>query len=179
MFDVIIESAPVPVLHMLRAFKPSDDVRARIGSLLAMELPSSPSLCSRSGNARIHALGPSHWLLQNVAPTALNRLATDSPDGGVLDVTEVSAGYRAMVILGTQGRWLLAKGCTMDTDVRVFPIDACAGTLLAQVEVLLIRESDDRFLILFDRSFERHLTQWFGQSVRMGLPDALRPSPGP
>ncbi len=109
-------------------------------------------------------LTPTEWALLGRSETLLERVQA-ACQGLTFQLTDLSAGRRLWSIEGLDARALLAKGCSIDTDARVFPVGVCAQTLLAQVPVLIIprdgAESVPRFSLVGDLSHAGHLRAWF------------------
>ena len=78
-----------------------------------------------------------------------HRAINDS--GGAL--FDVGASYVAWLVTGTHVARVLNQGCPLDLDVRAFPVDHCAQSMLSHVTALFFRRSATAFIVLAARSF--------------------------
>jgi len=157
---VIREAAPsVSVLRV----RDAEAAARRLTESFAMAWPTSPNTIS--GMAPVVAwLSPGEWALwapfESVAETVEQACA-----GLTHHLVDVSAGRRIWRIAGPRSRDLIAKGCSLDTDPRVFGPGQCAQTLLAEVAIFLMpqatEEDGSAFDLMADVSLSGHLRAWF------------------
>jgi sarcosine oxidase, subunit gamma len=140
MFDgkgVTISLAPPMARYSLRARQAQ-----ALETLLKVKLP------KRIGETEggIACLGPDDWFL---------RADTDAtvPQGEGLPVaiTNISERSVGLVIEGPGAAQLIMSGCPQDLDR--FPIGKASRTIFETVEIILIREAEERFHIEVWRSF--------------------------
>ena len=94
----------------------------------------------------IACLGPDEWLLR-VDATADN----PTGEGLAVAITDISERSICLVIEGPRAREVLMSGCPLDLDN--FAVGRATRTIYETVEIIIIRESEDRFQIEVWRSF--------------------------
>jgi sarcosine oxidase, subunit gamma len=94
----------------------------------------------------IACLGPDEWLLRGDAGTAI-------PMGEALPLAVIDISERAvcLVIEGPRAAEALMSGCPLDLDS--FSVGRATRTIYETVEIILIREAEDRFHVEVWRSF--------------------------
>jgi heterotetrameric sarcosine oxidase gamma subunit len=73
---------------------------------------------------------------------------------GVLDVTTVLAG---IAIVGPRARDVIARFCALDLRDAVTPVHAVRPGSIARTPGTIVREAEDRFLLLFGWALGEHL----------------------
>ena len=135
-----------------------------VTAVTGIALPEHPNTCVSSERCRVAWLGPDEWLLISVhedfGPAPLeDRLA---PMHHAL--TDLSGGQTILRVGGENWRDVLASACPFDLHPRVFGEGACAQTVMAHTNVLLIPASDpgrgEALDIVVRRSFADHLARW-------------------
>jgi len=101
-------------------------------------------------------LGPDEWLAVGPPDTASELISRFQ---GAQSVVDVSAARTTIAVDGARARDLLAHGCALDLDPRVFPVGRCAQTLLAHVPVIVVA-TDTGFRVMVRASYAHHLAQW-------------------
>lgn len=138
----------------------SEAVRAVTGTAP----PEHPNTCVSSEHCRLAWLGPDEWLLigvhEDFGPAPLEeRLA---PLHHAL--TALSGGQTILRVGGENWRNVLASACPFDLHPRVFGEGACAQTVIAYTNVLLMPVEDpdrgEALDIVVRRSFADHLARW-------------------
>jgi len=109
-------------------------------------------------------LAPGEWALFAEADALRSRIETACAHLAH-HLVDVSAGRRRWRVGGALARDLLAKGCSLDTDPRVFAPCQCAQTLLAHVRILLIPRSASDFDVIADVSLAGHLRAWLADAA--------------
>ena len=136
-------------------------------STLGMALPVEPNTFS-DGDRRIYWLGPDEWLV--VLPESAATLANDlsaALSGMHAAVNDVSGGYIAIQLAGSQSRDLFAKGCTLDFHPDVFGIGMCAQSGLGKAAVLFgMLDDEPTFEVIVRRSFAEYLVKWLSHAGR-------------
>jgi heterotetrameric sarcosine oxidase gamma subunit len=118
------------------------------------------------GSARVTlCVRPGRWLL--LAPdmpgwAAAPIAALPAGSGASVDL---SSGLAALLLAGAASREVLARGCRLDLDPRVFPGGRAAATLMAQVAVTLAALPGG-FLLLTPASTARYFEEWLAASAR-------------
>jgi sarcosine oxidase subunit gamma len=106
-------------------------------------------------------LGPDEWLAVGPPDTASALIARFPQAESIVDV---SAARTTIAVDGARARDLLAHGCALDLDRRVFPVGRCAQTLLAHVPVILVA-TDTGFRLMVRSSYARHLAHWLADAA--------------
>lgn len=88
--------------------------------------------------------------------------------GGLTDLlwhcADTTDAFEVIAIDGAEARTLLAKGCSLDFHARTFPAGQCAGTVLAQIDVLIHKRAEDAYRIYCDRSWAGHVREWLADA---------------
>lgn len=94
----------------------------------------------------IACLGPDEWLLRAEVGTTI-------PTGASLPVaiTDISERSLCFVVEGPRASEILMTGCPLDLDQ--FAVGRVTRTIFETVEIILIRETEDRFHVEVWRSF--------------------------
>lgn len=154
MSDIPIRSEPVPTTPFvadsvtIRLAPPMArySLRAReaqtLESLLGVKLPKK--IGGMEGG--IACLGPDEWLLRAPAGTPI-------PLGGGLPlaITDISERSVCFVVEGPTAAQLLMTGCPLDLDQ--FAAVRASRTIFETVEIIVIREAENRFHVEVWRSF--------------------------
>ena len=111
-------------------------------TVLNMKVPKKIGATERG----IACLGPDEWLLRAEADIAM-----PTGTGLPIAITDVSERSICLVIEGPRAAELLMSGCPLDLDR--FAVGRATRTIYETVEIILIRESKDRFHIEVWRSF--------------------------
>ena len=132
---------------------------AAIGRVAGLSLPLDPNRAS--GRApRALWLAPGEWMI--VGGSAENlALAGAAGDTGLVHAADVGEGRAIYAVSGERSRDLLAKGCTLDLHPRVFGVDRCGQTALAQCFVIIDQMAESTFHVHADASYAHHLELWF------------------
>jgi sarcosine oxidase subunit gamma len=109
------------------------------------------------------SIRPARWLLLRAGGTTG---AADSPVPSAAGAcVELSSSLAAFLLSGPGAREVLARGCRLDLDPRVFPAGSAAATLMAQVAVTLGALAGG-FLLLTPASTARHFEEWLTATAR-------------
>ncbi|MFI8185008.1 sarcosine oxidase subunit gamma [Actinacidiphila glaucinigra] len=134
------------------------------GLALGAPLPLEPCTAVRTGDLAVLWLGPGQWLV--VGPPGAQedleaRLRKAAGEAHV-SVTDVSAQRTTLLVSGPRARDLLAHGCSLDLDPRVFTPGGCAQTALARAQVVLVARAEARagFWVLVRSSSAGYLADW-------------------
>jgi sarcosine oxidase subunit gamma len=143
---------------VLRIRSESDVFLARAADVLRAPLPTEPNRCSREALW----LAPGEWLLvgSNAAEDRL-ALLSHALARETFHIADVTHGRAVFSISGSQATDFIARGCGLDLHRSVFPVDACAQSLFAQIPALLHHFSDEpAFHLYVDASYESYLRSW-------------------
>lgn len=134
---VTISLAPPMARYSLRAQQGQ-----ALETLLGVKVPETIGAI----DGGIACLGPDEWLMR--APVgAVVPKGEDLP----VSVTDVSDRSICLCVEGPRAAQLIMSGCPQDLDH--FAIGKASRTVYESVEIVLIREADDRFHIEVWRSF--------------------------
>ena len=114
-----------------------------------------PPLRANSAHRDILWLGPDEWLV--ITDKAVDRTQFDGIHAAIVDVTSSRAEIE---VAGPHAEETLSKAATLDFDLRVFPVGACAQTNIARTQGIIRRTAPDRFVIYVRTSFARYLQVW-------------------
>ena len=135
-----------------------------VSAILGGAPPTAPNTATETGTATLLWLGPDEWLVQiadEAAPDIPSALA-DALTGHHAALVDVRDGRTVIRVAGPGATALLAQGCSLDLHPRAF--SGVAQTLLAKVDILLHRVTDDEGEPAFDvhvgRSYADYLWRW-------------------
>lgn len=94
----------------------------------------------------IACLGPDEWLFRGEASAAM---PTDA--GLSVAITDVSERSTCLFVEGPRSAELLMSGCPLDLDN--FAVGRATRTIYETVEIIIIRDAEDRFQVEVWRSF--------------------------
>jgi sarcosine oxidase, subunit gamma len=154
MFDPLIRSEPVPatpfvadgVTISLAPPMARFSLRARQGQALETLLDVKVPKKIGGTEGSIACLGPDEWLMR--APV---RTTVPIGTGLAVAVTDVSERSVCLIVDGPQAARLIMSGCPQDLDI--FPVGKASRTIYETVEIILIREAEDRYHVEVWRSF--------------------------
>lgn len=147
---VTVSLAPPMVRYSLRA----REVEA-LETALGVALPRSIG----ATEGQIICLGPDEWLLRAEAGASI---AVDA--GSAIAVTDISERAVCFTVSGPRAAALLMTGCPL--DLERFPIGRATRTIFETVEIVVIREADERFQIEIWRSFANWLWTALAMAAR-------------
>jgi sarcosine oxidase, subunit gamma len=134
---VTIALAPPMARFALRARQ-----AVTLESVLGMPVPQHIG----STTSDLACLGPDEWLLRAPAGTSI-----PTSTGQAVAVTDISERSICLTVTGPRAAALLMTGCPIDFDH--FAVGRATRTLYETVEIMVIREAEDRFQVEVWRSF--------------------------
>ncbi len=154
MSDVLARTEPVPstpfvadgVTISLAPPMARFSLRARQGQALETLLGVKVPKRIGATDGGIACLGPDEWLMR--APVGTARLMGE---GLAVAVTDVSDRSICLVVEGPRAARLLMSGCPQDLDL--FAVGKASRTIYETIEIILIRQAEDRFHVEVWRSF--------------------------
>ena len=164
---ISIRELPFLTQINLRA-EPDQRMPQRLADVLGLALPLTPNTVASSANHRALWLGPDEWLIVGAADEAraIEHSMRDAVTGATASIVDVSANRTVMLIQGERAQELLAHGIAIDLHPRAFGPGRCAQTLLAKVQVIMERRSDDNAFHVYVRgSFTSSLADWLLDAV--------------
>lgn len=152
----------------LRADPADAEALAAIRQVLGLQLPLIPNTTTGSEELLAAWLGPDEWLLlaeHDQSEALVNDLQATLTDH-VASIVDISAGQTVIRLCGPATLEVLARGCALDLHPSVFPPGACAQTMLARAQALLIAVDDKpTFDIIVRRSFAPYVATWLKDSA--------------
>jgi sarcosine oxidase, subunit gamma len=136
---------------------------AGVREALGIALPVLANTVAEGQGNVVYWLGPDEWLVVTPGDLAASvGVALRAALSGLRSaVTEVSGGQTVVVLRGASVRDVLAKGCPLDLDPRVFRVGACAQSHLAKAPILIRPLADGAaFEIVVRRSFADYFWLW-------------------
>jgi sarcosine oxidase, subunit gamma len=149
-----------------------EEMRVAYGAALGLILPTAVGRVAEAVGRAALCLGPDEWLvIAALDNAALAELCEADGTGCVVDV-----GHRqvALSVTGAFAATLLNAGCPLDLDTIAFPPGACTRTVCGKTEIVLWRQSADRFQVEVARSFAAYLWAFLEQAASClpGIPAA-------
>ena len=156
--------------HLNLRLDPADaDALAAANQVLGLQLPLTPNTTTASEELSAIWLGPDEWLLlaeHDQSEALVNDLQATLTDH-VASIVDISAGQTVIRLCGPATLEVLARSCALDLHPSVFPPGACAQTMLARAQALLIAvDATPTFDIIVRRSFAPYLAAWLEDSAR-------------
>jgi sarcosine oxidase, subunit gamma len=94
----------------------------------------------------IACLGPDEWLMRSKAGTTI-----PTGEGLPMAVNDISERAICLVVEGPRAAEILMSGCAL--DLAYFAVGRATRTIFETVEIILIRETEERFHVEVWRSF--------------------------
>lgn len=144
------------------------DFRSAVNAVLNVELPTEANRWHGNDERAAIWLGPDEWLVVGAdvasggnAEAMERNIREARPDDPWLSVVDVSHSYACLLLSGPRSRDLLAKGCPLDLQPRVFGPGDCAQSILARTRVLLRALNNNESIEVWVRnSFARYAARW-------------------
>ncbi len=141
---------PAPEASRISLRAGADAIEA-LSTALDLGLPTQPKT-SESKNGRTALwLGPDEWLIIDKNGADLMAICTKAT--ALHSAVDISHRNTAIVVSGPAAADTLNGGCPLDLSLSGFPVGACARTILAKIEIVLYRPSEDTFRVECWRSF--------------------------
>lgn len=159
---VVAERAMLGHLN-LRGDGHDPDFVADVRGILGVAPPIVANTVTEAPRCTAFWLGPDEWLIVVAGDqtAAVEHGLRDALSGKRFAITDLSGGQTVIALHGPHARDVLAKGCPLDLDPRVFAAGRCAQSHLAKAPILLRRvEGDAAFEIVVRRSFADYLWLW-------------------
>jgi sarcosine oxidase subunit gamma len=166
--EVLLREVPYLAQVNVRTDPNDAGVMQRLASTLGFALPALPNTVSSEGDRRSLWLGPDEWLL--VGPDGTQDTFQDAMRVGLAgafgSIVDVSANRAVLEVGGPKVRELLARGVSIDLDVRSFGSDRCAQALLAKAQLIIERREASAFHIYVRTSFASYVADWLLDAAR-------------
>lgn len=158
MSDALTRHEPIPTTPFVVAgvtislAAPMNRYSVRAHSAQAVETVLNLKVPKKIGatEGSIACLGPDEWLLRAEASAAV-------PTGGGLPVaiTDISERSICLIVEGPYASKVLMSGCPLDLDQ--FAVGRATRTIFETVEIIIIRDAENRFQVEVWRSFSAWL----------------------
>jgi heterotetrameric sarcosine oxidase gamma subunit len=145
----------------------ADAAAAAIGRSMGITPPSEPNSVVAGDRACAFWIAPSQWLLvaEDRAEGELERHLREAVQE-VAAITDQSHARCVIRLAGPQARALLAEGCALDLDPRVFPAGQCAQSIVGPVVALLhLVDESPIFDLYLPRSYAISFWEWLANSA--------------
>lgn len=155
----------------LRGDGASESFVRAVRSVLGAAPPAVPNTTAQGAECLLIWLGPDEWLAQlpyGQRADAEQRLRA-ALEGQHAALTDVSDGNILLVLDHPRACELLSRGCPLDLDESVFPTGTCAQSVFSKANVLLVRETAQRFAVTVRRSFAPYLYEALQDAAKLGL----------
>lgn len=155
----IIGDVPIAAAWNLQGDVSRDAFASEVHARFGVALPTAPNSTARSGRLTTLWLGPRSWLLvahDHGSPLRDYAAARDALNATGAALFDVSASRVAFRVHGPHASAVLAGGCPLDFDARVFPAGSCAQSLFVRVNALIHKlDESPTFVVMVARSFAR------------------------
>lgn len=158
-----VKVAVLPPAERISLRAPAASAEALSG-VLGVALPQRPNSSAAAGSRTALRLGPDEWLIIDEAGVDL--LGACAQAGALHSAVGISHRNVAISVTGPGAEATLSAGCPRDLSLAVFPVGACARTILGKVEVVLLRTADDGFRVECWRSFSDYAFAFLEDAAR-------------
>jgi len=157
-----LSAAPAAERISLRA---RSDGAKKLSKALGVALPAKPNASATKDGMTALCLGPDDWLVIGEDGRKVgDRLAEAS--GILFSGVDISHRNTAIHIEGDKAQAVLNSGCPRDLSLEAFPVGACARTILAKAEIVLLRETPTRFRVECWRSFSDYVWNYLADAAK-------------
>ncbi|MCO5080331.1 MAG: sarcosine oxidase subunit gamma [Rhizobiaceae bacterium] len=137
---------------------------AALSKALGVKLPEKPKTSAASGGRTALWLGPDEWLVIDEAGG--DPLADCASVSQLHSAVGVSHRNVAFSVSGKGCEATLNAGCPQDLALSAFPVGACSRTVLAKIEIVLLRTTEDAFRVECWRSFSDYCFTFLSEAAR-------------
>ena len=137
---------------------------AALSKALGVKLPEKPKTSAASGGRTALWLGPDEWLVIDEAGG--DPLADCASVSQLHSAVGVSHRNVAFSVSGKGCEATLNAGCPQDLALSAFPVGACSRTVLAKIEIVLLRTAEDAFRVECWRSFSDYAFTFLSEAAR-------------
>ncbi len=150
---IALEPAPFCERFSLRA---GPEEAAELGKRIGVALPVKPKTSKILKKISALWLGPDEWLIMAPLETGLSAKMSKL-DGILCSAVDISHRNTAIHVEGANAQAVLNAGCPQNLSLTAFPKGACSRTILGKSEIILLRESPERFRVESWRSFSDYV----------------------
>ncbi len=123
-----------------------------LGAAFGLAMPTQPCRATEADGRSALWLGPDEWLL--LAPPGTLDADVSLDGAAVVDIGHRQVG---LVLEGPGAMDALAAGCPLDLHPTAFPAGMCTRTVFGKAEIVLWRQSAERFHMEVWRSFAAYV----------------------
>ncbi|MEO3384757.1 sarcosine oxidase subunit gamma [Mesorhizobium sp. CAU 1741] len=142
---------------------PEDSVAA-VSKALGLALPQQPKTSARKGKRVALWLGPDEWMI--IDPTGAGLTAPLAKVTAFHSGVDISHRNTAILVSGEGAQATLSSGCPQDLSLAAFPVGACSRTVLAKIEIVLLRTGENEFRVECWRSFSDYAFAFLEDAAR-------------
>lgn len=148
-------------ISVVRLFRAGHVQCEALGDIFQCAWPTEPNTVSGT-TFQILWMGPSEWAVVGLPASVVVANVTKACAGALYQVADMSSGYAAFQITGSNASALMAKACSLDFHLCAFRPGSCAQSLFAQVSALIHRPSQGSgFWIYVPATVSDYLWEWF------------------
>ncbi len=149
------------------AIRARPDAIASLSKVLGVKLPQAPKTSAQSTAAKSRQrvalwLGPDEWLVIDDGNADLMGICAKAK--GLYSAVDVSHRNTSVLVSGKGAEATISAGCPQNLSLDVFPVGACARTLLGKTEVVLYRVEEDVFRVECWRSFSTYVFAFLAEA---------------
>lgn len=142
------------------------DVAAKVLAVTGLELPMGPKRAGKDGFALV-GTAPGQWLAVVEGRAALGMLASLAAGlKGLATIIDQSDGKAVLRISGPRAREVLAKGCSLDLNPRVFKAGNAGTTPVALIDCVIWQvDETPSYDLAVPTSFAGSFLSWLAASA--------------
>ena len=127
------------------------DAVGDLSRALGLELPTKPKTSASVDGRHALWLGPDEWLL--IDENGADLEAAVSGAKVLHSATDVSHRNTAILVAGPGAARAISSSSPHDLSPSIFPVGACARTVLGKIEVVIYRTDEEEYRVECWRSF--------------------------
>ena len=116
-----------------------------------LALPAAANTVSNGSIWQILWLGPDEWLL--IDENGGDLAAAAAKSGVLHSAVDISHRNTAILVAGPKAAEAIAGSSPHDLSPSIFPVGACARTVLGKIEVVIFRTGEEEYRVECWRSF--------------------------
>jgi len=144
---VLTERTGLALVSLAIPLDGAEAAGAAIAAAFGLDLP-EPGRFTRSDSHILVFLGPDQAMLAFDHPTPDAEPVVRGALAGAVYTTDQTDSWVALSLRGPQARAALERFCPIDVDPVAFPVGNAARTAMEHMGAVLLRESEDGFLLL-------------------------------
>lgn len=133
------------------SLRAAPDALKALSRALGVELPTKPKSSASKDGRHALWLGPDEWLL--IDEKGADLAAAAAKANALHSAVDVSHRNTAILVAGPKAAEAVASASPHDLSPSVFPVGACARTVLGKIEVIIFRTDEQDYRIECWRSF--------------------------